>query len=66
MNVDQKSRLLEVADKMAMISYSLSVEYGGDVQAADPAVVYDLAFELSKLEALLLTIPHLKETKIAV
>ncbi len=58
MNQEQTETLNKVIDKISMIAFSYSIDISKNSKEMDTSIVYELASELSKIEAELLTLPR--------
>ena len=56
MNTEQRRKLQEIADKLQLLSYTLSSELF--FEQTDEKIAYDFAASLRDLEAEFLTVPH--------
>jgi hypothetical protein len=56
----QRDLLISVTDQLRLMSYAIIQDIGFDTENLDVQVVYDLAASLQDLQAVLLTIPHIK------
>lgn len=59
MNIDQKTTLMRVTDKLTMLGYAFGQEVADAGADTDPHIAYDLAASLQDIEAELLRVPNI-------